>query len=203
MWQNLKIQILHNSKTKKKTESKKKLKMLKKKKVNWDQTYWAILSQNSKTKMVTKLKNLNLDKIQLRVWKISTTQTVKNSKTQVGAKLNNSNCDKIKKNQILIKRTIYDKILLLRTTWHLNNQLFILKALFPIWMSTMLNTEKQLQKTHLSHWWSVKGPVFLIIHIPYDKIKSIPIYHLLHMHSFFFVESMQINVVIVLIKKFF
>ena len=73
-------------------------------------------------------------------------------------------------------------------------------------MSPMLNTEKQPQGAHLSHWRvlarSFRGPVFLIVHILHDKIKSIPIHHILHMHSFFSFESMPIKVVLVLISKF-
>ena len=57
-------------------------------------------------------------------------------KTQNVTKFNNSNCDKTQqlklwqnsKTQILIKRTISDKSLLLRTTWHLNNRWDVFEA---------------------------------------------------------------------------
>ena len=66
------------------------------------------LGQNS-TQSLTNFKNSNSDKIQqLKLWQNSTTQ---NSKSQ-----------------ILIKRKISDKSLLLRTTWHLDNRWDVFEA---------------------------------------------------------------------------
>ena len=47
------------------------------------------LRQNSKTKIVSKLKHSNCDKTQKH-------KLCQNSKIQIGTKLNNSNCDKTK-----------------------------------------------------------------------------------------------------------
>ena len=99
------------------------------------------LLQNTKTKIVTKLKKTRIltilkkfkwDRIQLKVWQISKTQTV--------TKFNNSNCDKTQqlklwqnsKTQILIKRTFFDKSLLLRTTWHFDNRWDVFEQPFMI-----------------------------------------------------------------------
>ena len=87
-----------------------------------------IVTQLKKTINVTKLKNLNWDKIQTKVWQIS--------KTKIVTKFNNLNCDKTQqlnlwqnsKTQNFTKRTISDKSLLLRTTWHLNNHRDVFEA---------------------------------------------------------------------------
>ena len=61
-----------------------------------DQTQKFKLQQNSKTQIVTKLKNANCDKTQkFKLWQ--------NSKTQIVTKLKNFNCDKTQKTQIKTK----------------------------------------------------------------------------------------------------
>ena len=92
--------------------------------------------QNSKTKTVTKVTNLNCNKTEKLEFGQNSTQSMKNFKTQTVTKFNNSNCDKTQqlklrqnsKTQILSKRTISDKSLLLKTTWHLENLWDIFEA---------------------------------------------------------------------------
>ena len=68
--------------------------------------------QNS-TQSLTNFKNSNCDKFQQpKLWQNSTTEIM----------------TKLKKTQILSKRTISDKSLLLRTTWHLNNRWDVFEA---------------------------------------------------------------------------
>ena len=76
--------------------------------MNFNKTEKLEFRQNS-TKRMKNFKNSNCDKIQqLKLWKNSTTQ---NSKSQ-----------------ILIKRIFFDKSLLLRKTWHLDNQQDVIEA---------------------------------------------------------------------------
>ena len=52
-----------------------------------------------------------------------------NSRNQIVTNLNNSNCDKTEeKTQILMKRTMSDQFILLRITWHLDNQCDVFEA---------------------------------------------------------------------------
>ena len=71
------------------------------------------MQRNSKTWIVTKLKNLTWDKIQLKVWQSLKTQTV--------TKFNNLNCDKTQQLKLWQNSKTSHKSLLLRTTWHLDN----------------------------------------------------------------------------------
>ena len=100
----------------------------------WEKTQKLTLLQNWKTKIVIKLKNFNCNKTEKRKLRPNSNQSLKNFRnwnwdknltTQNVTKLNTSTYDKT---QNLIKRTISDKNMLLRTTWHLNNQWDVFKA---------------------------------------------------------------------------
>ena len=84
--------------------------------------------QKSKTKNVTKLKNSNCNKTQeLKLWQNSKTQLKKKKKTQIVTKF------KTWKHQFMTKLNFghnFKGVLLVRTTWYLNNQRDVLRATF-------------------------------------------------------------------------